>query len=1197
LFHKLRLSSMTTISIKRLVSIFFLSFGITACTQIQNTEERPEPLYPQPQSRSLNTTNGYATNLLTGDSINDLVNAHGDTIHSGTPIPAKGKVIPSSEVAQPKSVAIPPQDKLTQKLTPSNVHPLSNSLQAFTISEDSIKITPIIKIPEDDTLHYLINSYGDTVKTGVSIKANGKAMTSPRLKSKLAGVPRYKDDFTHNLQYLDVDQGLASSFLLATLVDHNGNVWFGSNGGGVSKYDGVSFTLYGVEEGLSSNSVLTIFEDSNGNIWFGTWGGGVTMYDGNVFTHFNEKEGLSKNVVWAIEEDNDGNLWFGTNGGGVNKYDGETFTYYTKKEGFFSNYVVEIEKDHNGNLWFGSFFKGICKYDGKSFAHFTHSEALGNNGVRSIKEDSEGNLWIGTSGDGVRKFDGKTFTKITTEEGLNGNYIFSIIQDQDKNMWFGTTDGGVSKFDGQKFTHYTEEVGLSYNMVWSLAEDNSGNIWIATNGGGANKYQRGSFANFTENEGLSNKNVWSILEDQNRNLWFGTTGGGLNKYDGQSFTHIRQEDGLCGESIWSILEDSDGNLWFGSFGEGVTKFDGKSFTNFNLKEGLSDNRILAMEEDNDGNLWFGTYGAGVNKYDGETFTYYTEKEGLSDNVVQAIMKDRKGNLWMGSEGGGLTKYDGTSFTHFTTKEGLSHNNVNDIVEDNDGSLWIATSGGGVNLFDGEKFTYFTEKQGLNEDAITLITKDRNGEIWAGSTNGLTHFKPEESASNKKTYSLDVYVTSDGLKGANFYRHSRTLDSKNRLWLGSGKGLVMLDMNNHKPATEAPNVSLRQLNINEQFIDFRNISDSLGSLIKFSEVARYENYPLNLELPHNFDHLTFQFSAIDWSAPQKIKYTHIIEGLNTSWSEPSHAANADYRNLPYGTYTFKVRAAGQSGDWSEPFEYTFTINAPWWHTWYARFGYLVLFILFVVGTVRWRTASLQQRQKELQTKVDMATVEISEQKEQVEREKGRSEKLLLNILPEEVAEELMEKGHSDAQLIDEVTVLFTDFKGFTSLSEKVTPKELVADLHECFSAFDSICEKHSIEKIKTIGDAYMAAGGLPSPNNTHAQDTVNAAMEMAKVIEKGKAKKIAQGLPYFEIRIGIHTGPVVAGIVGVKKFQYDIWGDTVNTASRMESHGEVGKVNISNDTYELIKDNPQFTFESRGIMNVKGKGKIEMYFVS
>ncbi|MFZ1332285.1 MAG: adenylate/guanylate cyclase domain-containing protein [Flavobacteriales bacterium] len=215
---------------------------------------------------------------------------------------------------------------------------------------------------------------------------------------------------------------------------------------------------------------------------------------------------------------------------------------------------------------------------------------------------------------------------------------------------------------------------------------------------------------------------------------------------------------------------------------------------------------------------------------------------------------------------------------------------------------------------------------------------------------------------------------------------------------------------------------------------------------------------------------------------------------------------------------------------------------------------------------------------------------------IQKEKDISEGLLLNILPAEVAAELKAKGEAAAVQIDLVTVLFTDFKGFTALSELLSPRELVNDLNECFSGFDRITGEYGIEKIKTFGDAYMAAGGLPTPNATHARDVVQAALEMRDFVAKEKARKIAAGLPFFEVRIGIHTGPVVAGIVGVKKFQYDIWGDTVNTASRMESSGEVGQVNISEATHELVKDEPGLSFTSRGKVHTKGKGEMEMYFV-
>jgi class 3 adenylate cyclase/tetratricopeptide (TPR) repeat protein len=217
-----------------------------------------------------------------------------------------------------------------------------------------------------------------------------------------------------------------------------------------------------------------------------------------------------------------------------------------------------------------------------------------------------------------------------------------------------------------------------------------------------------------------------------------------------------------------------------------------------------------------------------------------------------------------------------------------------------------------------------------------------------------------------------------------------------------------------------------------------------------------------------------------------------------------------------------------------------------------------------------------------------------QKKIISKQKKRSDELLLNILPEEVAEELKSKGSAEAQQIDHVTVLFTDFKGFTQISEKLSPKALVAEINECFSAFDGIMEKYGVEKIKTIGDAYMAAGGIPTANKTHAEDVVKAALEIQSFMQAYQTKKKNSNELFLEIRIGIHTGPVVAGIVGVKKFAYDIWGDTVNTASRIESSSEVGKVNISGTTYQLVKN--QFKCTYRGKISAKGKGEIDMYFV-
>jgi len=213
---------------------------------------------------------------------------------------------------------------------------------------------------------------------------------------------------------------------------------------------------------------------------------------------------------------------------------------------------------------------------------------------------------------------------------------------------------------------------------------------------------------------------------------------------------------------------------------------------------------------------------------------------------------------------------------------------------------------------------------------------------------------------------------------------------------------------------------------------------------------------------------------------------------------------------------------------------------------------------------------------------------------LDRQKMEIENLLLNILPAEVAKELRTDGHATPRSYDSVSVLFTDFKGFTTIAKDMTPAELVAELNEFFVAFDDIIEKNGLEKIKTIGDAYMCAGGIPTTNQTHPVDIVRAGLQIQEFMNRHARKRTDKGLQPWGLRVGIHTGPVTAGVVGRKKYAYDIWGSAVNIASRMESSGDVGKVNISAATYELVKD--VFPCSHRGKISAKNVGEIDMYFV-
>ena len=954
-------------------------------------------LYPAPQSVPLNTEEGYIINPVTGDSIQLLVNSLGDTIKTGVPVPAKGRVIHPERVVQPEII---PAGEPKAVLTNLNVHKIPETLTAVSVNKNSLKtFTPGV----DTSSFILVNSVGDTVPTGVPIPVKGRVVSclQPHLFKALP--PRMKDITNINMKYLDVEQGTNSSYILSILEDSNGNLWFGNMEGGVSKYDGYTFAHFTEKEGLSSNDVSSILEDSHGNLWFGTSGGGVNKYNGEIFTHFTEKEGLSNNTVLSILEDRQGNLWFGTNGGGVSMYNGESlsagqasFTHFTKKEGLSNNIVKSIVEDRQGNLWFGTNGGGVSMYNGKSFTNFTEKDGLSNNSVMSIMEDSNSNFWFGTWGGGVSKYNGETFTSFTVTDGLIHNDINSIVEDKSGNIWFGTWEG-VSMYNGKTFTNFTEDEGLSYIDVQSILEDTKDNLWFGTWGGGVNVLNKKSFRNFTERDGLSDNHIFSILQDRNGNLWFGSWRG-VSRYDGETFMHFTQKEGLSHNYVYSILEDIQGNLWFGTAGGGVSMYNGKTFTNFTEKQGLGNNFINSILEDTHSNLWFGTNGGGVSMYNGKSFTNFTIKEGLSNDIVNSIVEDQKGNLWFGTDGGGVSRYDGetlpagqASFTNFTEREGLSSNSIISILEDSHGNLWFGTRGGGVNVFDGKTFTYFTKREGLSDNIVRSILEDREQNIWLSTEKGInlvvldlvSDFITKDSLGpfNKKDDSAQTSIASaeihsytemDGLKGMSFYQNSMLLDNKNRLWWGNVNSLIMLDMNNFEISDKPLVMKLNQVEINEQFSDFRHLTVNDKNGMKFDSVARFYNYPLNLELPYYQNHLAFYFSAIDWSASNKIKYSYKMDGLNDNWSLPTSETKADFRSLPSGNYTFKVRAIGEAQKWYEPFEYTFSILPPWWNT--IWFKTIVIILLLSIGPMifYWRTRVLRDRKNELEKAYEKAT---------------------------------------------------------------------------------------------------------------------------------------------------------------------------------------------------------------------------------
>jgi len=769
-----------------------------------------------------------------------------------------------------------------------------------------------------------------------------------------------------------------------------------------------------------------------------------------------------------------------------------------------------------------------------------------------------------------------------------------------------------------------------------MVEDKSGALWFGTLGGGICRYDGSSFTKFTTSQGLANNNVRCVTEDRSGNFWFATLGAGVSRYDGRYFTTYSTKNGLFNNTIVSIIQDKTDKLWFSSLGGGVCSYDGSSFTVYNIPQGLANNLVFTIKEDKDGIIWFGTRGGGVSRYDGKSFTNFSTTQGLANNTVRCIYEDKAGHLWFGTQGGGASRYDGKSFTTYSTAQGLINNVVYCINEDKAGNLWFCTQKG-LSLFPVEKrdnnstatgtlFRNFTTDDGLPDNFVTQILEYSENKLYAGTNAGICEILFQDGEWKVG----DVYNSATGypVKDVNASQGTLFKDSMGRIWIATGSSktaLIRFDPEAVQKTNLPPAVIIQQLRVDENPVSWQSLvaiaedqdsvevkQDSTATAqneamtfgkvlsvqerdslkhkyagITFDRIPVFYPLPENLVIPYRHNSVSFDFISTEKRRNFMVRYQYILEGYNKQWSQLTDKTSAIFGNIREGTYTFKVKARSPEGVWSEPVTYSFIVNPPLWRTWWAYLAYLLVGLFVLRAFIKWRERNLRLENEKLERTVDIRTAEVV-------AEKKKSDDLLLNILPEEVADELKAKGSAEAKQFHEVTVMFTDFKGFTQISEKLSPKELVSEIDTCFKAFDHIITRHNIEKIKTIGDSYMCAGGLPVVNNTHAEDVVKAALEIQQFMNQHLQQRSNEHRAAFEIRIGIHSGPVVAGIVGVKKFAYDIWGDTVNIASGMESSGEAGKINISGSTYQLVKD--KFECLHRGKIQAKNKGEVDMYFV-
>lgn len=1006
--------------------------------------------------RKYDTTSSYKTNPIYGNRIENLVNSKNTTIIGNNKLRIDGRRIDFRERKQPKkyNLEIPKQIK-TKGL-------INIPLEVNTVEKRLI-----------DSNLFLKRALNTPKKKAIKLRKQ-KTKIPPLADAK---TPIYKGKAIANIKYIDVKQGTSSSYIWDVFHDSKGQIWMGTNGAGVSVYTGDKFRHFNEEHGLNSDFIWCIEEDRKGNMWFGTMGDGVCMFDGNNFFKLLNEDGFKATTINFIYEDQEGLIWIGSREHGVYTYDGKTLTSYTVEEGLLSNKTQGIYEDDRNRKWICT-SKGINIIDGDSILSITKNEGLKSHDISIIIQDGYKNFWIAYMENGIDLYDGESFTNYNSKNYLKGDNIYDLLLDETDNVWIASYSGGLCQFDGKGFTWLNETNGLSGEHVLCLENDKSGNVWAGTDGDGLDIVNLRSFQNLNEENGLINDYIYAICEDSQGKIWFGGEDGGLMFYDENHYFEFPQFKSILKKQINKIYADSKGNIWIATEKKGVIKISGSEFIFIKEENGLISNQIYEIIEDDNGLMWFASSEQGLCSFDGRIFTHYTEDNGLYTNQIRTSSKDFDGNLYFGTWGGGVIKYDGVYFHHITEKEGLNSSIIISSYNDSKGRIWFGSLSHGACMFDGTSFHYFSTKTELSNNKIWSILEDTNtSSIWIGTENGLNQLQNIELGVNNQ-HNCMSYNWNDGIRCVDFLKSSAIIDRSGTLWWGTGKGISKLTRKNLPVNNSIPLVRLRDISINNRYIDYLNPPDSLKSKTTYSSVNKFENVPKNLVLSHDNNHLTFVYSAINWFKPQGISYSYMLDGLDEHWSPPSSESHADFTNIPNGSYTFKVKARISGGEWSKPLEYRFTIKPPWWSTWWAQTSYILLGVLLIWLFILQRTRRLRLRQLSLVKEIKSATSEIRERKNEVERQKSsnlemskrileQDKQLILSATANTVAHSLNSPLGAIKAGAESIIYIYNDI--FSNVIQKCSPHQITFGYNYAKKYNGSLMESgmESLSRIKKI----------------------------------------------------------------------------------------------------------------------------------
>lgn len=733
------------------------------------------------------------------------------------------------------------------------------------------------------------------------------------------------------------EHGLPQDSVRAIAQTKDGYLWLGTDEG-LAQFDGYDFVIFNKENGaLPSNSVAALLAAKDGSLWIGTLGG-LTCYRDGKFTTFTKKDGLGDSSVNSIAEDNTGAIWVAA-GIYVNRFQDGKFTNFSPRQGLPIQALRTVYSGRDGSIYVGG-FGGVLRHQGDQFV-----SVLGPVGdiVNSLLQDRNGNLWVGGSfGLLTRRPDG-TLRHYTMQDGLPATFVRCIWEDRDGNIWAGT-DGGLARLENGHFE--SDSLGSSHERDWvrSIYEDTEGNLWVGMNSGLV-RLRNDLFSVYGESEGLPSDEPTTVYQDHRGRIWVGFHDGGLVQLaDGKPLRVYTQKDGLPSNEIFSIREDRQGDLLIAARGGPSRMHDGH-FVNPVWNDPL--NRRVAFDflQDRNGKLWVATP-AGVIELEGTRSAIVIPGGSQLNNDPVVLCETRDGSLWAGTYGEGLWRLKNGQLQLYTVADGLSSNQIRSLMEGTDGTLWIGTFGGGLDALRNGQFFHVSARDGLLSDNVSHI-EDDGSSLWLSTTRGICRVLKQQiwDLIQGRIRKVDPvnYGVEDGMRSAQCapgYPTSGggTRSSDGRLWFPTSFGLAVLDPRDRPPAPPAPVVHLLEV-----AVDGHPIPAAAGEA----------------KLPPGNGRVQFRYTGIYLSAPERVRYSYQLEGIDNEWISSVARRVTNYNSLPHGKYRFTVRAAVGNGPSGEA-SYEFELLPHYYQTNWFRYLCALLAAAAIWGLYNLRLRQIRQR---------------------------------------------------------------------------------------------------------------------------------------------------------------------------------------------------------------------------------------------